>query len=83
MVAVLVLATLGVASEWVLRQSYFRVQHVTFVGVRHEPLSLVLASSGLESHPTMLDVNAATVKAKLDQFAWIDFWSTQLACLER
>jgi cell division protein FtsQ len=72
MVVVLVLATLGVAGEWVLHQSYFRVQHVTFLGVRHEPLSLVLAASGLEAHPTMLDVNAATVKAKLAQFAWID-----------
>jgi cell division protein FtsQ len=72
MVVVLALATLGVVGEWVLRQSYFRVQHVTFIGVRHEPLSLVLAASGLEAHPTMLDVNAATVKTKLAQFAWID-----------
>jgi cell division protein FtsQ len=72
LVAVLLVATLAVAGEWVLRQSYFRVQHVTFVGVRHEPLSLVLAASGLEAHPTMLDVNATTVKANLAQFAWID-----------
>lgn len=72
LVVVLVLATLGVAGDWVLRQSYFRVQHVTFVGVRHEPLSLVLAASGLEAHPTMLDVSAASVKTNLSQFAWID-----------
>ena len=72
-VTVLVLATLAVGRvSGCLRQSYFRVQHITFVGVRHEPLSLVLAASGLESHPTMLDVNAATVKANLAQFAWID-----------
>jgi cell division protein FtsQ len=72
MVTVLLLATLAVAGDWVLRQSYFRVQHITFVGVRHEPLALVIAASGLEAHPTMLDVNAATVKANLSQFAWID-----------
>ena len=71
-VIVLVLATLAVAGEWVLRQSYFRVQHITFVGVRHEPLALVSAASGLEAHPTMMDVNAATVKTNLAQFAWID-----------
>ncbi len=71
-VTVLILATLAVAGDWVLRQSYFRVQHITFVGVRHEPLALVIAASGLESHPTMLDVNVATVKANLAQFAWID-----------
>jgi cell division septal protein FtsQ len=72
LVTALVLATLAVVGEWVLRQSYFRVQHVTFIGVRHEPLALVSAASGLEAHPTMLDVNAATVKANLAQFAWID-----------
>jgi cell division protein FtsQ len=72
MVTVLVLATLAVAGDWVLRQSYFRVQHVTFVGVRHEPLALVIAASGLEAHPTMMDVKASTVKANLSQFAWID-----------
>ncbi len=72
MITVLVLATLAVAGDWVLRQSYFRVQHVTFVGVRHEPLALVIAASGLEAHPTMMDVNASTVKSNLAQFAWID-----------
>lgn len=72
MVTVLVLATLAVAGEWLLRQSYFRVQHITFVGVRHEPLALVIAASGLEAHPTMMDVNAATVQTNLAQFAWID-----------
>jgi len=71
-VTALVLATIAVAGEWVLRQSYFRVQHITFVGVRHEPLALVIAASGLEAHPTMMDVNATTVKANLAQFAWID-----------
>ncbi len=71
-VLALVLATIAVAGEWVLRQSYFRVQHITFVGVRHEPLALVSAASGLEAHPTMLDVNATTIKENLAQFAWID-----------
>jgi cell division septal protein FtsQ len=72
LVAVLTVATLAVAGEWVLRQSYFRVQHVTFVGVHHEPLALVMAASGLESHPTMMDVSSAGVKANLAQFTWID-----------
>jgi cell division septal protein FtsQ len=69
---VLTLATLAAAGEWVLRQSYFRVQHVTFVGVRHEPLALVLAASGLESHPTMLNLSSRSVKENLTQFMWID-----------
>jgi cell division septal protein FtsQ len=72
LVAVLIVATLAVAGEWVLRQSYFRVQHVTFVGVHHEPLALVMAASGLESHPTMMNVSGTVVKADLAQFPWID-----------
>ncbi len=68
----LTLATLAVAGEWVLRQSYFRVQHVTFLGVHHEPLALVEAASGLASHPTMMDVSATSVMKNLAQFAWID-----------
>ncbi|HEY5092153.1 MAG TPA: FtsQ-type POTRA domain-containing protein [Acidimicrobiales bacterium] len=69
---VLTLATLAVAGEWVLRQSYFRVQHVTFVGVHHESLALVMAASGLESHPTMMDVSSTAIKENLAQFMWID-----------
>jgi cell division septal protein FtsQ len=72
LVTLLTLATLAAAGEWVLRQSYFRVQHISFVGVHHEPLALVEAASGLESHPTMLDVSSASVKANLAQFMWID-----------
>ncbi len=71
-VVVLVAVTLVVAGEWVLRQSYFRVQHVTFVGVHHEPLGLVMAASGLEAHPTMLSVSASTIKANLASFTWIN-----------
>jgi cell division septal protein FtsQ len=72
LVAVLTLATLAVAGEWVLRQSYFRVQHVTFVGVHHEPLALVMAASGLENHPTMMNVSSVGVKENLAQFTWIN-----------
>lgn len=70
-VVVLVGATLVGGGEWVLRQSYFRVQHVTFVGVHHELLRQVLAESGLEAHPTMLQVSAREVRAKLASFTWI------------
>lgn len=72
LVTLLTLATLAVAGEWVLRQSYFRVQHVTFVGVHHEPLALVLAASGLEGHPTMMDVSSASIATNLAQFPWIE-----------
>ena len=64
-------ASLGATGEWVLHQSYFRVQHVTFVGVHHEPLAQILVASGLDAHPTMIGVNAPTVKRNLARFTWI------------
>jgi cell division protein FtsQ len=73
---VAVAALLGVSvivagGEWVLRLGYFRVQHVTVVGLHHEPRSAVLAASGLASHPPMIDVSAASVDSKLASFVWI------------
>jgi len=69
--AVLVVATLGAGAQWLLRTSYFRVQHVTFVGLRHEDASRVLRASGLERHPTMFGINAAAIERNLGAFPWI------------
>ena len=66
-----VVTSLALATQWVLRQSYFRVQHVTFVGLHHETSSAVLAASGLLSHPAMISVNDAQLEANLAAFTWI------------
>ena len=66
-----VVATLAVAAQWVLHTSYFRVQNVTIVGLRHEPEAQVLAASGLEAHPTMWGLSAATIERNLSRFSWI------------
>ncbi len=66
------LATLGLGARWVLQRPYFHVQHVTISGLRHESSAQVLAASGLGAHPSMLSVNASTVRARLSKFAWID-----------
>lgn len=63
---------LALGGQWLFHQSYFRVQHVTVVGLHHEPTSQVLAASGLEQHPTMLGLNTASVARNLERFAWID-----------
>ncbi len=68
---VVVAAALAVAVPWVLRQPYLRVQHVSFVGLRHESVAAVLAASGLAEHPSMLTVNDATLERRLERFAWI------------
>ncbi len=60
------------AGQWVLHQSYFRVQHVTFVGLRHEGVVDVLAASGLAQHPSMLGLNDATIAHNLSRFPWIN-----------
>ena len=71
LVLLLVVATIGVAGRWVLRLPYFSVEHVSVVGVHHEPLAQVLAASGLEAHPPMIDVNSASVQQRLARFSWI------------
>lgn len=58
--------------QWVLRQPIFRVQHVTLLGVRHEPMAAVLAASGLERHPTMAGVSSGAIERNLSLFAWIN-----------
>jgi len=62
---------LAFGAQWILHQSYFRVQHVKFVGLRHETPSAVLAASGLSSHPAMISVNDAQLEANLAAFTWI------------
>ena len=66
--AVIVVAS-GV--EWTLRSPLFRVRHVVFIGLRHEAPSAVLAASGLASDPPIIDVNAATLDARLARFPWV------------
>lgn len=68
----LLITALAFATQWTLRQPYFRVQHVTFVGLRHESAAAALAASGLASHPSMINLNESTVKKNLSSFAWIN-----------
>ncbi len=72
LVSVGLVATIVVlGAQWTLRWSYFRVQHVTFVGLRHERAATVLAASGLAEHPTMIGLNDAALERRLARFTWI------------
>jgi cell division septal protein FtsQ len=62
---------LAFAAQWTLRQPYFRVQHVTFHGLRHEGVVAVLKASGLAAHPSMIGLSDATIKKNLSVFPWI------------
>ena len=57
--------------EWTLRSPLFRVRHVSFIGLRHEAPGAVLAASGLAADPPIIDVNAATLDARLARFPWV------------
>ncbi len=63
---------LAVGGQWLLHQSYFRVQHVMFTGLHHETSTEVLQASGLARHPTMLGVSVGAVQRNLAQFSWIE-----------
>ncbi|MGC1420210.1 MAG: FtsQ-type POTRA domain-containing protein [Acidimicrobiales bacterium] len=67
----LLVTALVLGGQWVLHRSYFEVQHVSVVGVHHERVSQVLAVSGLEAHPAMIDVSVSSVEQKLSTFPWI------------
>ncbi|MDE3107142.1 MAG: FtsQ-type POTRA domain-containing protein [Acidobacteriota bacterium] len=75
--SLLILASLGVGARWVLQQPFFRVQHVTIIGLRHESRSAVLRVSGLGDRPPMWSLSARRVRARLERFAWIDTVSLQ------
>jgi cell division protein FtsQ len=66
-----VVTALTFGAQWTLRQSYFRVQHVTFVGFHHETPAELLAASGLAMHPSMINLSDATIKKNLSAFTWI------------
>jgi len=68
----ILVTALTFATQWTLRQSFFRVQHVTFVGLRHEAPSAVLAASGLANHPSMINLSDAKIKKNLSTFTWIN-----------
>ena len=70
-IAVLVTATLVVAGQWTLHRSYFRVQRVTVSGISQESRSVILARSGLNSHPAMIDVSASDVARSLERLPWV------------
>ncbi|MGA7835392.1 MAG: FtsQ-type POTRA domain-containing protein [Acidimicrobiales bacterium] len=72
-----VLTLLAVAGQWVLRQPYFRVQHVTFVGLHHEDATAVLDTSGLVAHPLMIGINDDSIERRLSSFPWIRSVSVQ------
>lgn len=64
--------TLALAGQWALHQSFFQVQHVSLQGVRHESASRLLAASGLDNHPAMINVSAASIEENLASFPWIE-----------
>jgi cell division protein FtsQ len=71
LVVALSAATLVAGGEWLIRQSYFRVHHVSVTGLTHESRAAVLAASGLSGRPPLIDVSAAQVSRRLARFPWI------------
>jgi cell division protein FtsQ len=64
--------TLAVLGGWFLVHSSVlsaRVLHVS--GSVHTPASEVLAASGLGDHPPMIDVDSASVAARIERLPWV------------
>ena len=69
--SVLSAALVALGSQWLLHQSFLRVQHVVVTGTHHESAASVRAASGLDGHPPMIDVRASALSARLGAFPWI------------
>ena len=65
------IALVAAGAQWLVHQSFLRVQHVVVTGTYHESAASVQAASGLDGHPPMIDVRASTLMARLGAFAWI------------
>lgn len=70
-IVALVGATLFVGGQWLLRQSYFRVQHVALSGEVHETSAQILLTTHLDTHPTMIDLSSAALQHDLSIYPWI------------
>lgn len=68
---VLTVSTLYVGAQWLLRQSYFRVQHVHLTGEVHETSAQILSTTHLDAHPTMVGLNAGELQRELAVYPWI------------
>lgn len=67
----LVVSGVALGANWTLHQSYFRVQHVSVVGLRHERAAAVIAATGLTAHPSMFTISDAEIERRLGAFVWI------------
>jgi cell division protein FtsQ len=72
LIALGVVVTLVVlALQWTLHRPYFRVEHVVVSGNLHESVAAVLGRSGLDSHPSMVNLNEAQLKERLETLPWV------------
>ncbi len=63
--------TLFVGGQWLLHQSYLRVQHVVVTGAAHETPAQIMAVTRLDAHPAMIDLSQATLERRLAVYPWI------------
>ncbi len=69
----LIVATGYVAGDWTLHRSFLSVQHVELTGVVHESSNYVMAVSGLDHHPAMIDVSDVVIERRLERLTWIRY----------
>ncbi|MGC2484617.1 MAG: FtsQ-type POTRA domain-containing protein [Acidimicrobiales bacterium] len=57
--------------QWTLHRPYFRVEHVVVSGNVHESVAAVLGRSGLNSHPSMVNLSESQLKERLETLPWV------------
>jgi cell division protein FtsQ len=70
-ITVLIAATLVYAGQWTLHRSFLSAQHVLLSGNVHETRSELLAVTGLDRHPALIDVSTSQMERRLDALHWV------------
>ncbi len=66
-----VVTALALGAQWVLHRPYFRVEHVSVIGNRHESVAAVLGRSGLSTHPSMVNLNESLIERRVETLPWV------------
>jgi cell division protein FtsQ len=64
-------ATLISVGDWSLHRSYFSVRVVHINSLAHESRNYVMAVSGLNDHPAMIDVSDAVIVRRIERLRWV------------
>lgn len=72
LVGVVALAALAGASLAIAHSTLFSARHIRILGATHDEERAILAVSGLDAHPPLIDIDPGADARAIERLAWID-----------